>query len=108
MQRVMRAPSLALALFLAVPVVSLPQLVGCSKKTDAKTYSAKGVVKSFSPDRKIVNIRHDDIPGYMTAMTMSFEAKTPAQVEGLNAGDKIAFSFSDDDGRRVITELKKE
>ena len=104
----MRAHRLAFALFLAVPVLAAPSLTGCSKKAESKTYSTKGVVKSFSPDRKIVNIRHDDIPGYMSAMTMSFEAKSPAQVEGLAAGDKVAFSFSDDDGRRVITELKKE
>ena len=104
----MRAPLLALALSLAAPVVAAPTLDGCSKKAEAKTYAATGHVKGFAPDRKFVNIRHDDIPDYMKAMTMSFEVKSPSLIEGLSPGDKVSFKFTDDDGRRVITELKKE
>jgi len=40
-----------------------------------------------------VNIATKRIPGYMAAMTMSFEAGSPGQLEGFAAGDKITFSF---------------
>ncbi|MCC6647424.1 MAG: copper-binding protein [Polyangiaceae bacterium] len=103
-----RARALALSLSLATPALAATALVGCSKKAEVKTYSATGVVKGFSPDKKLVNIRHEEIPGYMSAMTMSFEVKTPSQIEGLAAGDKISFKFTDEDGRRVLAELKKQ
>ena len=98
---------LALAL---VPVTSTIVVAGCTRKAtaEAKSYTTKGQIKSFGPDKKFVNIKHDDIPGYMLSMTMSFEPKAPAQLDGLAAGDKVGFSFTDDDGRRVITEIKKE
>jgi len=112
------------AVLLAGGVVFAGALAGCSKATasgnptgsasasqvrGAKTYSAKGVIKSFGPDRKSVNIAHEEIPGYMAAMTMSFEAGSPGQLDGVAVGDKITFSFrSEEDGRQVLTEIKKE
>ena len=75
-----------------------------------ETHAARGVVKGFGPDRKFVNIAHEKIDGYMEAMTMSFEARGPDQLAGITAGDKVSFVFTanDDDGRRVLTSIKKE
>lgn len=74
-----------------------------------QTYSTKGLIKSFGPDRKFVNIQHDDIPGYMNAMTMSFEPKSPEQLAGLSVNDRVVFTFiSTDDGRRIISTISKE
>jgi Cu(I)/Ag(I) efflux system periplasmic protein CusF len=110
MQGVLTRALLASVLALA-PCVSL-SLAGCSKKPDSgakNTYQTRGVVKSFGPDKKFVNIAHETIPGYMAAMTMSFEPGTPTQLDGIAAGDKVSFSFSSsDDGKRVITAIKKE
>lgn len=108
----------SLAVFAVALAAAAPALVsGCSKTSSAaeqkpqqaaaKTYDSKGTIKSFGPDKKFVNISHEAIPGYMAAMTMSFEPKTPAQLDGLAAGDKISFSFSDDEGRRVIASITK-
>ena len=75
----------------------------------AETYAARGVVKSFGPERKFVNIAHEKIDGYMAAMTMSFEPRTADQLAGLNSGDKVSFSFTaTDDGRRLLNSVKKE
>lgn len=73
----------------------------------ANAYQSRGTIKSFGPDRKLVNISHEAIPGYMAAMTMSFEPKDIAQFQGLGAGDKVSFTFSDDAGRRVISAIAK-
>ncbi len=105
----MRAHSLAFAIFVGLPLAAAtPSLVGCSKKAEAKTYATTGAIKSFSPDRKLVNIRHEDIPDYMKAMTMSFEVKNPKLIEGLSPGDQVSFKFADEDGRRVIVEITKK
>lgn len=74
----------------------------------AETFSAKGVVKSFGPNRAYVNIAHEDIPGYMRAMTMSFEPKDAAQLKDLAPGDAVAFEFTDlGEGKRLITRIAK-
>ena len=111
----MTARSLATALSLALTAAAFagpPLLVtGCSKKAAAqsatKTYATRGTIKSFGPEKKFVNIAHEDIPGYMGAMTMSFEPSGPTQLDGFAAGDKVQFSFSDDDGRRVLVTITK-
>ena len=93
--------------------VAVPALLasGCSKQasaqSSAKTYATRGTIKSFGAERKLVNIAHEDIPGYMSAMTMSFEPSGPKQLDGFGVGDKVAFSFTDDDGRRVLVTFAK-
>ncbi|MCW5835035.1 MAG: copper-binding protein [Labilithrix sp.] len=72
-------------------------------------YTTRGVVKSFGPERKYVNIAHEDIDGYMMAMTMSFEPRSASQIAGLAPGDKVRFTFTaTDDGRRRIDAIAKE
>ncbi len=84
----------------------------CSKPADksegeAKVYSTRGILKSFGPDKKYASIAHEDIPGYMSAMTMSFEPQNPAQFDGLNPGDKVEFSFKPEGGKHILTAIKK-
>lgn len=75
---------------------------------EGKVYSTGGVVKSFGPGRKYVNILHDDIPDYMASMTMSFEPKSPDQIAALAEGDRVSFTFRDTpDGRRVLERIAK-
>jgi Cu(I)/Ag(I) efflux system protein CusF len=82
-----------------------PAAEACSEDT----YTTRGVVKSFGPDRKYVNIAHEKIDGYMMAMTMSFEPRTPSQLAGLAPGDRVSFSFTATaDGRRLLNFVKKD
>jgi Cu/Ag efflux protein CusF len=72
------------------------------------SYSTRGTIKSFGPDRKYVNILHETIPGFMESMTMSFEPSAPGQLDGINESDRVEFSFIDNEnGRRVIQSIKK-
>ncbi|WP_437654773.1 copper-binding protein [Sorangium sp. So ce1182] len=67
-----------------------------------------GAVRSLGPGRAYANIAHDDIPGYMSAMTMSFEPQSPALLDGIEVGDRIAFDFVEtEDARRVLTRVEK-
>jgi Cu(I)/Ag(I) efflux system periplasmic protein CusF len=75
----------------------------------AERYTTRGVVRSFGPDKKYVNVAHEDIEGYMKAMTMSFEPRSASQLAGLAAGDRVRLTFtSTDDGRRLIDAIAKE
>lgn len=97
---------------MAVVAVTVPPVIGAavrSARAAGPTYRTRGVVKSFGPDRAYVNIAHEAIPGYMGAMTMSFEPRARALLASLSTEDAIIFVFTaEDDGRRVIESVYKE
>jgi len=43
------------------------------------------------PERRSVVVKHDEIPGFMPAMTMPFDVKEPKELQGLKPGDRISF-----------------
>lgn len=73
----------------------------------AERYSTRGTVRSFGKNRRYVNIAHEDIPGYMLAMTMSFEPADPSQIAALAEGDRVELTFVDDGRRRLIERIGK-
>ena len=79
-----------------------------SSVSAATQYTTKGTVQSFGKDRKYVNIAHEDIPGYMMAMTMSFDPRSASQLDGLNPGDKVRIAFTVDGNKRWIDSIAKE
>ena len=97
--------------FLLALTLPLPALVACTPRPAAsapRQYEARGTIRSFGPERLFANIAHDAIEGYMGAMTMSFEAGEPGQLAPFREGQRVAFSFTDDDGRRVLRSIRPE
>jgi Cu(I)/Ag(I) efflux system periplasmic protein CusF len=80
---------------------------GSDSAAAAKSYTTKGVIKSFGAERKTVNIAHEAIPGYMSAMTMTFDATSPAQLEGLAEGDHVDLTFAPAGNKHVLSAIKK-
>jgi protein SCO1/2 len=64
------------------------------------------LLESQSAGRSAV-IAHDDIPGYMSAMTMSFNVKQPAELQGLQRGDKISFQLFVNEKDAWIEDIKR-
>jgi len=75
----MRYGSLALT-------VALACASGCGS---GRTYTLTGQVIAIDSARREITIRHRDIPGFMSAMTMPFKVQNPALLEGRQAGDLI-------------------
>lgn len=80
-----------------------------SPQTNAvpKVYQVKGAVVEIKPNRKTAKIKHEEIPGYMAAMTMDLDVKDTNELTGLKAGDAISFRMlvTEDDG--WIDQVKK-
>jgi len=71
-------------------------------------YSVNGVVRGIDRDRLSVTIAHEDVPGYMPAMTMPFSLRDASQVDGLDVGDAVHFTFQPESGgRHVLVEIAK-
>lgn len=54
-------------------------------------YAVTGVVSALRPDGSNVVIRHEAIPGFMAAMTMTFRARDTREVARLQPGDRVTF-----------------
>jgi len=57
-------------------------------------YQVKGVVREVNPPENSLTIEHEDIPGFMPAMTMSFAVKDPTLLQEVAAGDRVKFQLA--------------
>jgi protein SCO1/2 len=62
---------------------------GCSKAPDQRTFTLQGQVLSVDTARKLVTVKHEEIKGFMPAMTMPYEVADAKALDGLAAGDLI-------------------
>ena len=80
--------------------------ISCSSEKRT-TYQVKGVIKEISADRKEAQIEHENIPGYMEAMTMKFDVKDTNELKGLQANDQVAFRMIVTENDGWIDQVKK-
>jgi len=59
------------------------------KLEEAKSYKLKGIVRKIDKESGQVMIRHEEIPGYMKAMTMPFDLKGQEVLGELFPGDEV-------------------
>lgn len=96
-------------IFLTI-VSSLALLCGCGQKpspapvanaasTNHTVYKVRGVVQEFQTPMR-AKIAHEEIPGYMEAMTMPLDVKNANEYAGIKVGDTITFDMivTADDG----------
>jgi protein SCO1/2 len=85
---VLRAVAIGLAVF----------LIACGRDPDsseaARSYETRGTIKGFSPDREIVEIQHEDIPGFMPSMTMPFTVRNRKELSDRKIGEAISFRMT--------------
>ena len=60
----------------------------------AQHFEVKGVVREIEPDGQTVLIQHEDIPGFMPAMTMPFSLRGTNVSHGFAAGDQVRFELT--------------
>jgi Cu/Ag efflux protein CusF len=64
-------------------------LVGC-QPAPAKRYPIQGEVINVDAPRKMLVVKHGEIPGLMSAMTMGYEVADEKEIGSLKPGDKIS------------------
>ncbi|HYG22901.1 MAG TPA: SCO family protein [Verrucomicrobiae bacterium] len=65
--------------------------------TNQQVFNVTGLVVEVTPEEKSIRIKHDEIPGYMPPMTMSFDVKDTNELAGVEAGHPVSF-------RMIVTE----
>jgi protein SCO1/2 len=61
----------------------------CSKAPDERTFTLQGQIQSLDPSRKQVVVKHEEIKGFMPAMTMPYDVQESKSLDGLAPGDLI-------------------
>jgi protein SCO1/2 len=75
--------------FLIVTVLICVGFAAGCQSAPEKHYPIQGEVISADRAKKLLTVKHGDIPGLMPAMTMTYEVAEPKQMETLQPGDKI-------------------
>ena len=96
----------------ALPTVEVVEAVEAVEATAPSVeirslFTVKGVVKSIEEDLSSARIDHEEIPGYMQAMTMPFTIGDVDEWTSIQAGDPISFLLHVTDERSWIDGVEK-
>ena len=79
----------------------------CGSKPDQREYPLQGQVITVAGDRQQATINHEEIKGFMPAMTMPYKVRETKQLEGVTAGDLINAKLIVLSNDAYITDVKK-
>jgi protein SCO1/2 len=93
------------AAWLAIPALAAALTIGCSQPAP-KRYPLNGQILAVDVPHQQLTIRHDDIPGFMPGMTMSYPVAAASLMQGRTPGETITATLevSDMTGRLVAIE----
>lgn len=83
-------PAIGIGLGVAV-VLALVACDVAEHSAKIQTYRVKGTVETVVADQNHVVIDHEDIPGLMPGMTMSFDVPNPAVLSKMREGQEVEF-----------------
>ena len=95
-----------------VPVIALMAATvlahsACTRQPEAKQYPLKGQVLNINREKQQVTIAHEDIPGFMPGMTMSFPVADPKLLEGREPGELVTAQLSVIDALGTLTSITR-
>ena len=79
----------------------------CGGASDKRTFALQGQVQSLDPDRKSVVVKHEEIKGFMPAMTMPYEVQEAKALAGLAPGDLVNATLVVISNGAYLTDIRK-
>src|SRR5262249_48434719 len=64
-------------------------VAGCKRTGNERRYDLKGKVVAVEPEKHLVTISHENIKGYMPAMTMPFTVRSDSDLQIIAPDDEI-------------------
>lgn len=91
--------TVCLALGLLLAGCARPKPQEAAKSGPAKEYAMRGEVTGLDASGHVATIKHEEIKGFMSAMTMGYPVKDPAEFSKLAVGETITATVyvKDDD-----------
>jgi len=80
-------------------------LLSCRRSGNEKHFDLKGKVLVVEPDKRLVTVSHEDIKGYMPAMTMPFTVPSESDLKILAPDDQITATLVVDGSQAWLEDL---
>lgn len=71
----------------------------------ARTVRGEGTIVALRPERQQVVVEHEEIKGFMQAMTMGYKVASPSLLNSVKPGDRVRFTI--DTAAKTITGFDK-
>jgi len=78
-----------------------------TQPSKVRSFPVTGVVREIGAEHGAVVVAHETIPNYMRAMTMPFNVRDKAQLDGIQPGDKISFRLQVTETESWIDRISK-
>ena len=79
----------------------------CSQPEPARRYPLRGQILAVHPDTQHLTIKHEDIPGFMPGMTMSFAVGRPDLMQNREPGELITATLEVVDMTGRLFDIKR-
>ena len=91
--------------FVAVLLICLCFGMACRRSGTEKRYDLKGKVLVVEPDKHLVTVAHEEVKGYMPAMTMPFTVASESDMKMLVPDDQITATLVVDGSQAWLEDL---
>lgn len=104
----MRTITLSCAVLLITFIGGCQNAGKVTPSSSDKVYDLRGTIMSIDKEKNMVMLDHEDIPGLMRAMKMSFPVEDAKLLTDLKEGDKVQGKIkARADGKNIISDLQK-
>ena len=79
----------------------------CTSAEPPRRYELTGQVLAINAERQELTVKHDDIPNFMPAMTMSYPVSSKALLDGRVPGDLIVATLEVQGATGRLTEIRR-
>lgn len=80
---------------------------GAMEMNEPVTYRAVGTIQAFEDENSKVKIKHGDIRGLMSGMTMAFNVREKDILSSIKVGDTVVFWLEDNGASLTVTEIER-
>lgn len=95
--------SMKLGSVLVIVVALVASAAGCSGgSSEGRSH---GIVRNVDAEARKVTLEHEEIPGLMKAMTMTFDVAPGVALGGLGPGSEVVFRVEEEGGVYTVTEI---
>lgn len=89
----------------------LVALGGCDRpsqsQAEVRRFEARGIIRGVAPNRRVIDVQHEDIEEFMPSMTMPFSVRDPKQIAAMGINDAISFELTVTSNDSWIDKIKK-
>lgn len=80
-------------------------LAACSPPAP-RDYSGHGEARDIDPIARTITLEHEEIPGLMKGMTMTFAVAPEVDLAAVVVGSEVDFGLRDEDGTLTVTRVE--